>query len=370
MPAPNTPTCWTVRIRKSSVADLETSACGPLPYDGSLISVPTDCPDPKRRPKGKQTALMVVAALLSALCMIWVLKDFEWAKFGEEVSQMDWRWVGVAAIADVCVYALQGWRWSLLLRPVADIPFGRSIRAVYVGLFANEVLPLKPGEIIRCYLQGRWSGLPFTVVLSSALIERIFDGLWLLICLGVAAYYTPMPKNYIVAGEVLAIFIAAAVALLLGAMYFRLPTERLLARHRHTEKIIVMLDDLYLMGHSRYLYIAAIASLPYMLLQVVPIYAVAQAYNMDVSPAQGLGLMVILRLIAIVPQAPGNLGAFQAAAAYGLTLFNFEAGISARYSFVLWGVVTLPLVVVGFIASAITGLKLRELRDDAKSAAH
>ncbi len=282
---------------------------------------------------------------------------------------MDWRWVGLAVISDIAIYFLQGWRWSLLLQPIADIPVVRSIRAIYVGLFANEILPLRSGEIIRCYLQGRWSGLPFTVVLSSALIERIFDGVWLVACLGAASYFTPMPQKYIAAGEVLGFFIALAIALLLGAMFLRLPTERLLRRHKHTEKIIVLLDDLYIMGHSRYLYLSFMSSLPYLLLQVVPIYAVAQAYGIDVTLGQGFALMVILRLISVVPQAPGNLGAYQAAAAYGLMLFNFDAGLAKRFSVVLWGVVTLPLLIVGFIALAITGLKLRELREDARTAA-
>ena len=117
---------------------------------------------------------------------------------------MHWGWVAAAVMFDILVYFLQGWRWSLLLRPVANVPYARSIRAIYVGLFANEILPLRTGEIIRCYLQGRWSGLPFTVTLSSALIERIFDGLWLCVCLLVTTYFVELPELYITLGKILA----------------------------------------------------------------------------------------------------------------------------------------------------------------------
>jgi uncharacterized protein (TIRG00374 family) len=127
--------------------------------------------------------LLIAAFAFSIASLVYVLHDFEPEKLWGEIRAMRWSWVAAAVVFDILVYFLQGWRWSLLLRPVATIPFARSIRAIYVGLFANEVLPLRTGEVIRCYLQGRWSGLPFTVVLSSALIERIFDGFWLLICL-------------------------------------------------------------------------------------------------------------------------------------------------------------------------------------------
>ena len=101
--------------------------------------------------------LLVVAFVLSLGSLIWVLRDFEPEKLLGEIGAMNWSWVAASVVFDILVYFLQGWRWSLLLRPVANIPFAQSIRAIYVGLFANEILPLRTGEIIRCYLQGRWS---------------------------------------------------------------------------------------------------------------------------------------------------------------------------------------------------------------------
>ena len=35
---------------------------------------------------------------------------------------------------------------------------------------------------------------------------------------------------------------------------------------------------------------------------------------------------------------------------------------------ILWGIVTLPLLIAGFIALAITGLRIRELRHEAQTA--
>jgi hypothetical protein len=76
--------------------------------------------------------------------------------------------------------------------------------------------------------------------------------------------------------------------------------------------------------------------------------------------------MVILRLGSVVPQAPGNIGLFQFLTKESLEkIFNVVPAEAARFSLVLWGVVTLPLLIAGLIALSITGAKIGELRSAA-----
>ncbi len=197
--------------------DLNLSPTDGISYHGSLGSANTVSPGP-RRPTS-QKILLILAFVLSIGSLFYVLHDFEPEKLWGEVQAMHWGWVGAAVLFDVLVYFLQGWRWSLLLRPVANVPYARSIRAIYVGLFANEILPLRTGEVIRCYLQSRWSKLPFTVTLSSALIERIFDGFWLCVCLLVTMHFVELPELYITLGQILAAIVLLGGALLAAAMF-------------------------------------------------------------------------------------------------------------------------------------------------------
>ena len=305
---------------------------------------------------------------LSFASLAWVLQDFEPEKLLPEIRAMNWNWVAAAVLFDILVYFLQGWRWSLLLRPVANIPYAQSIRAIYVGLFANEVLPLRTGEVIRCYLQARWSGLPFTVTLSSAIIERVFDGFWLIACWLLTVRMVSLPELYYTLGKGLVILVLVGAALLAAAMFARHQTHQAFSNNKYLSKLNVLLEDLHIIGHSKYLYISALASLPYLLLQVLPIYALAHGYGIPLTLGQGFALMVILRLVSVVPQAPGNLGTFQAASVFGLMLFGVDDSLARRFSFVMWAVITLPLLIVGFIALAITGLKLSQLRREAEDA--
>ncbi len=70
----------------------------------------------------------------------------------------------------------------------------------------------------------------------------------------------------------------------------------------------VLIDDLEIIGHSRYLWASFLQSLPYLLLMTVPIYATMRGFGFDSLWGVAFVLMVVLRLGTVVPQAPGNLG--------------------------------------------------------------
>ena len=75
----------------------------------------------------------------------------------------------------------------MLLTPVARLGFWRTVQAIYIGLFANEVLPLRVGELIRCYLLTHWNNLRLSLGFASAAVERVIDGFWLLVAFIITA---------------------------------------------------------------------------------------------------------------------------------------------------------------------------------------
>jgi len=311
--------------------------------------------------------VLVVTNIISIGCLIWSLRDVRLGALLDDLKAMNWWWVALAVVADISVYCWHAWRWSLLLHPIEPVSFWRTLRAIYVGIFANEVLPFKVGEILRCYLISRWTALPFSVSLSSALIERLFDGIWLCLCLMVTLRIVRQPGHMrlLVGSEyVLAILVLSGVALLAIAMFRRHHAHALLEGGTWKRHLRVLIDDLSLIGHSKYLYLAFLQSLPYLLFQVIPIYASFRGYGFDdLALADAFALMVILRLGSVVPQAPGNLGLFQFLASESLIkIFNVVPDQAHRFSQVLWGIVTLPLLIGGVVALSVTGARIGELR--------
>ncbi len=322
----------------------------------------------------RSRVLLILTYLASLGCLVWTLRGAKLGELKDDLATLDWWWLGFAVAADISVYCWQAMRWRMVLRPVEQVTFRQTVSAIYVGLFTNEVLPFRAGEILRCYLVSRWTKLPFSVAISSALIERIFDGIWLCLCLVLTVRLVRIPHHLrwlVDGGYFLGMLVLAGAALLALAVFLRQKTRALLSGDGWQRHVRVLIDDLNLIGHSRYLYIAFLQSLPYLLLQLIPIYAAFRAYRLDFSIGDAFVLMVILRLGSVVPQAPGNLGLFQVLTKEVLErIFHVARDRVIGFQLVLWGTVTIPLLVAGFLALMASGSKLFELKRAAEDHAN
>jgi uncharacterized protein (TIRG00374 family) len=301
--------------------------------------------------------------------MAWVLNGAGLTHIWGEIRRMNWAWVTLAVSTNVLVYLLQGWRWKLLLQPIEPVPFLHTVRAIYVGLFANEVLPLRAGELIRCFLLSRTTTVPISVTFASALIERIFDGIWLMGCFFFCLHVHRLPPVLVKGGYILGLMIVICAIVIGYAMYAKKQSLDLLFGLSVPRWFNTLIEDLHLVGHSRYLYFSFFVSGAFMLAQILPIYALVKATGLAVPWTASFVMMVLLRLTSVIPQAPGNLGSFQWVTARTLIIFGLAPGHAKRFSLILWGVVTIPLIIIGFLALAVTGVKMSHLHRDAAAAA-
>jgi hypothetical protein len=301
--------------------------------------------------------------------MTWVLKDAGLQKIWGEVHHMRWNWVCLALVCDGSVYLLHGLRWQILLRPVKRVPFMQSVIAIYVGLFTNEVFPLRAGELVRCFLLAKSTEIPVSVTFASALIERIFDGIWLMACFLITLHMGKLPGVLVKGGYFLGALIVVLGVVLAYAMYAKQQSLDAMFGIAWPKWFHTLIEDLHLIGHSRYLYYAFGISGLYMMAQILPIYCLVQANLLPVPWMASFTMMVLLRLSSVVPQAPGNLGAFQWVAARTLMMFGLGTALAKRFSLILWAVVTLPLIVIGFFAITMEGLNLSHLHREATGAA-
>jgi hypothetical protein len=255
--------------------------------------------------------VLVLINLASLGCLVWALRDASFGDFKDDVVTLNYAWVALAVAIELSVYLSQAVRWRLVLRPVVSLSFGQAVRAIYVGLVPSEVLPFRGGEAVRGFLVSRWTQLPFSVSMASVLIEREFDGIWLWLGLWLSLKYVELPKQLGYVNDTLGLFVLGGAVILALALFRPRPPRSALRRPGWRHHLAVLMDDLALIGHSRYLYFALLQSVPYLLLQVFPIWAGFQAYGFDLGLGAAVALMLILRLSSIVPQAPVNLGLFQ-----------------------------------------------------------
>ena len=304
---------------------------------------------------------------LSIGCLVWVLHGYAIKGLPHEIHSLDWRWVSVGILADLAVYVVHGWRWNTLLAPVVRLRLWRTVQAIYIGLFANEVLPLRAGELIRWYLLAHWNDLRLSLSFASVAVERVIDGVWMLLAfLITAGFVRGIPRDLIILVQVL----GAIIVLSAGALVWIASTRRQFyaagSESRWSSTLRHVTEGLQLMGNPRTLGLTSLISLLYLLLQVLVVYALMKSYGLDLSFWVAAGVLAIIRVATVVPNAPGNVGLMNVACVLALRLFDVETNDAKTFSFILLGAQSFPLLVGGAIATALTGSNIGELHARAR----
>ena len=312
----------------------------------------------------------VLGYSISAICLLWVLHDYPLRELKIAIQDLDWKWIGIAVASDLLVYVVHGWRWNTLLTPVARLGFWRTVQAIYIGLFANEVLPLRVGELIRCYLLTHWNNLRLSLGFASAAVERVIDGFLLLVAFVITATLVKgMPEDLTLFVQILgALLVIGTILAIVVVSRKREPhvieeESRSHATYRH------VVEGLKLMGNRRTLFFTVLISVLYLGVQMFSVFALMKAFKTDFSFWVAAGVLTIVRFATVIPNAPGNIGVINFATVMALRLFDVRTTDAKTFSIILFGSLTLPLLIGGAIATALTGVNIAELRERARRSA-
>jgi glycosyltransferase 2 family protein len=314
-----------------------------------------------------------VGWMIAAAGLIWVLRDIHPSRLAGQLTGIDWRWVALAMVCDVLSYVVQAVRWQLLLEPVGKIGLLQATQSIFAGLFTNEVLPMRPGEFVRSYLASRWMRASFIAILPSIIVERLFDGMWIAIGIGLAAFFAPLPEDLIEAGETFGAVIALIVALF-AYLVLRRPrpgdrsTNRGLPGWKPLRAVVSLLtrlgEGLRATGRTKEFYLAFVLSLFFLALQMVAFWLIMLGYGLRLSLWVGVAVFVIVNLGTALPNTPANIGSYQFFTVLGLTLFGVEKTSATGFSLVVFTLLTLPPLLIGFLALSRSGMSLAAIRDE------
>jgi hypothetical protein len=323
-----------------------------------------------RPPEGANRGRYVLVALgygLGLAFLYWVLHDFHPAKALREVRNADWRWVVLGIFFDVVGYIFQAIRWRWLLEPFRKVRLTHAIRAIFAGVFANMILPLRPGELFRTYLLAKTEELSFGTVLGSVGVERLIDFVVATVGLGLAPLFVSLPVKFRHWVDLLATVALSLFGLLVVAVFyfeFRLRRERAgIAAKPMPARIRAMLIGLHAMATSRSFYPAVLASVGMQGVQVLAFWAVMRSYQLPLRFLDAIVVLLIINIGISLPNAPANVGAYQFFCVLGLSIFGMEKTTATGFSIFAFMVLTLPFLFLGFWAVVRSGLTLHEMRE-------
>ena len=266
-------------------------------------------------------------------------------------------------IPSVAVYFLavwvRTWRWDYLLRPVRQIPMRRLFPVVVIGYMGNNVYPFRAGELLRAFLLRQQEGVSMSSSLATIIVERVFDGLVMLLFVFVALPFAPLPSDAIrmvvIAGSVVflsVLFLFFAVAAvprrflgLAGWLSGHLLPERFRAPLiGFAERFVVGLAAL---RSGRGLAMIFLTSVIIWLLETVKYWFVMNAFDFTVSFFALMLMNGVVNLATTLPSAPGYVGTFDAPGIAVLTLYGVDPAIATAYTLTLHAALWLPITLLG-----------------------
>ncbi len=301
--------------------------------------------------------------------LIWVFKKFPYQQFGSDVRALEWGWVTLAVTLEMLVYVVDAWRWQTLLSPAEKPPLWACIQAVFVGLFGNDVLPAKAGEIIRCYLLTFWTEVPISLALTSAAIERVMDGIWMVIGYFLVTADMNNIEPWLTKGAwLLGLGVLSLSLLFMYILFRREHAHSYFSERPWAAKFMHVMHEIHRLGNWRTMGAAFGLSLLYLFLQIVAVWALFRAANFDFSLRAAGVVLIIVRLGTMIPNAPANIGSFQYFCAKALEWLNAERPDAKSFSLIVYVVLTLPPLIGGAIAVALTGLNIGDIHTHAHKA--
>lgn len=273
-------------------------------------------------------------------------------------------------------------RWRILMMPVAPLPITSLYGILSIGFLVNNILPARLGEIARAFLIGRRHGVSRSAALATIVVERIFDGIVMLLFLGIATaaaggQVAPdwltllVPITAIAFGGatiVLALLaLAPTMALRMAAVLMApLPVRAREAALEIGGKFIVglgVLQDLKLAAG------VLVTSVLAWLVEAQVYAAVGRAFGLAIDPVAFLLALAVANLGTMIPSSPGYVGTFDALVARSLAIFALSDAVALAYALVLHLTIWLPPTLIGLFFlwrySRVTPISLRDLTSSA-----
>ncbi|NWJ98796.1 MAG: flippase-like domain-containing protein [Chloroflexi bacterium] len=297
--------------------------------------------------------------LVSLLFLYLAFQGQDFGKIGQALSEANYWWLLPALGAYFLGVWIRAVRWHYLLGPLKKVPVKRLFPVVVIGYMANDVLPVRMGEVVRSYVLGRRENVSKTGTLATIVVERIMDGITMLLFLSSTALFVTINKDIEgierLASIVFLIFIviffivASSRSLLLKLEAFGLKLLPALIRPKVAGIADKFIDGLQVLRQWRDLMAVFSLSVLAWLCEAAMYWMVALAFTgLNLTWQAVIMTLAVANLFTLVPSTPGYVGPFDFAANKVLvSVFLVNRELASSYVILLHAALYFPVTLWG-----------------------
>jgi len=137
---------------------------------------------------------VVVGLIVSGVSLYVAVQNLQPAEVWQAFRQANYVWIAPAVALYLFALLARTARWQALLSSERRIPLRELLPTMAMGRGANNIYPFRTGEIVRVLLLRQRNSVSAAAGLASILVERVFDGLTMILFILIAALIGGIPE--------------------------------------------------------------------------------------------------------------------------------------------------------------------------------
>jgi hypothetical protein len=320
----------------------------------------------------RRWAVLFISLIVSLGFLWYALRDLHLGEVWVALRGANYWWLIPGVMAYFVSVWFRAWRWGFLLRGSKRVPTNRLFPVVVIGYMGNDILPFRLGEVLRAYVLWRKERINVGTTLTTAVLERLFDGLTMvLFVLFGLLFIAPsiFLRRLVVVASV--VFLSALIVFLFLAAQpgllrriAEILTGRLVpARFRPSLLGLVegVVEGLESLRSGRDVLAIFGVTLWVWILETAKYWLVSFAFAELRLPYVAILLMGgAVNLLTALPSLPGYIGTFE----LGIKILEgigAPSSSAGSYILVLHAILLVPVTLLGLVFMALEGVRWAEL---------
>ncbi len=312
--------------------------------------------------------------IISAVFLAVALQGQDLAYVWDTIIHANYIWI-IPGILTYCLAVLaRTWRWHYMLRSIKLVSLRTLFPIVTIGYMGNNIYPARAGEVLRAYILKKRTGVSMSASLATVVIERLFDGLVMLLFVFVSLpRLEALPewlKQIVVLGSVvffgaLIVFFVVAANPTRAQVMYRWLIQRMIPLefqgrvHGLADRFMIGLSAL---RRERDVLMIFATSLVIWLLETVKYWFVMHAFPFEVSFYALMLMNGVVNLATTIPSSPGYVGTFDTPGILILEAFRVPKPIATSYTLVLHAALWFPITMLGLFFMARESLSWSQVQ--------
>ena len=317
----------------------------------------------------RQVLRIIVAFGISGGLLLFTLRNINTTELMNAIASLNKPMLLAAILLWLGAYVIRAVRWKVFLDPISPTKLYDSYQGLMIGFAANNILPLRAGEVVRSYVLHH---LNPRVSTSSAFAtvagERLFDGIAVVIYTIIGTTVLSLPtwgSRAVGIGSVLfgmalvtflvMVFNQSRITIFTNKILFFLPLK---LRERGVRMMDHFISGLISLKSVNALSRIFLLSMVAWGVEVIFYLLATRSFGIQLNFLGAAFLMGIINLGVMIPAAPGGVGTYQFIAVQSLLLFGISESRTFGFALVCNLLQNLSVIGIGLYFLSKLGLSL------------